>query len=107
MSGERIAIVGYRPLPGKEADLEKLMKTHVQILRDEGLATERPSIVMRAEDGTLIEVFGWKSKDAIAAAHQNPVVGKMWQEYAAVCEYVPIGSVREAGDLFSEFSVLF
>jgi hypothetical protein len=30
---------------------------------------------MKSADGTIIEVFEWKSAAAIAAAHENPV----WQ----------------------------
>ena len=106
MFTERIVIVGYRPLPGKEAKLKELMKTHVAILRKEGLASDREPILMQASDGTVIEVFGWKSKEAIEAAHSNPAVQKMWGEYAEVCEYIPIDSVKESSSLFSEFTPL-
>jgi hypothetical protein len=106
MSTERICIVGYKPLPGKEKELKKLMKTHVEILRNEGLATERESIVMTSKDGTVIEVFGWKSKEAIESAHSNPKVQKMWQAYAKVCAYIPVGELEEINNLFSEFTPL-
>jgi hypothetical protein len=106
MSEERIVIVGYKPIPGKEADLKELMKTHVSILRKEGLASEREPILMQASDGTIVEVFGWKSKEAIEAAHKNPAVQRMWGEYAEVCEYVPIANVQESSNLFSAFSPL-
>ena len=104
MSTERIVMVGYKPLPGKESALKELMKTHVARLRKEGLVSDREPILMVSASGTFIEVFGWKSKAAIESAHQNPEVQKMWSEYAEVCEYVPVGSVDEAGNLFSEFT---
>ncbi|HEY3405178.1 MAG TPA: hypothetical protein VGK59_17460 [Ohtaekwangia sp.] len=106
MSTERIVIVGYRPLPGKEKQLHELMKTHVDILRKEGLASNRQSIMMTTSDGTVIEVFGWKSKEAIQSAHSNAAVQKMWGEYAEVCEYVPVGNISEIRNLFSEFTPL-
>jgi hypothetical protein len=28
----------------------------------------------------------------------------MWQRYAGVCDYIPIGQVPEAAELFSEFT---
>ena len=102
----RIAIVGYRPKPGKADQLQHLMQSHVPILRQQGLATERESIVMRAQDGTLVEVFEWVSSEAIQAAHGNEAVAQMWQDYQAVCDYVPIGSLSEAAELFSEFEAL-
>jgi hypothetical protein len=106
MSTERIVMVGYKPLPGKETALKELMKTHVSRLRKQGLVSDREPILMTSKAGTIIEVFGWKSAEAIAAAHANPEVQKMWGEYAEVCEYVPVGSLEEAGNLFSEFSAM-
>ena len=106
MSTERIVIVGYRPFYGKEKQLHELMQTHVDILRKEGLASDRKSIVMKTSDGTVIEVFGWKSKEAIQSAHSNPAVQKMWGAYAEVCEYVPVGNITEIQNLFSEFTPL-
>ena len=106
MSAERIVMVGYKPLPGKEAALKELMKTHVARLRKEGLVSHREPILMTSKSGTIIEIFGWKSKAAIESAHQNPVVQKMWGEFGEVCEYVSVGSIEEAGNLFSEFSAV-
>jgi quinol monooxygenase YgiN len=100
----RIVIVGYKPKPGKTEGLKALMKTHVQRLRQEGLATDRESILMEAADGTMVEVFEWVSAEAIQSAHKNPAVLKMWGEYAEVCDYVPVGSLAEAGYLFSDFT---
>ena len=99
----RIVIVGYKPKPGKNEALKSLMKTHLPRLQQEGLATDRSSILMEAADGTIIEVFEWVSEDAIRNAHINPAVLQMWGEYAEVCDYVPVGSLPEMGNLFSEF----
>lgn len=100
----RIVIVGYKPKPGKTRALKELTKTHVPRLKKEGLVTDREAIIMEAEDGTIVEVFEWLSKEAIQQAHSNPEVLKMWGEYAEVCDYVPIGSLSEFKNLFAEFS---
>jgi len=50
-----------------------------------------------------VEVFEWISEEAIQNAHKNPAVLQMWGEYAEVCDYVPVGSLAEAGNLFSGF----
>lgn len=100
---ERIVIVGYKPLPGKETELKNLMKNHWDILDKEGLVSDRKSIVCQSNDGTIIEVFGWKSKEAIEQSHTNEAVQKLWKKYSEVCEYVPISSVNESLHLFSEF----
>lgn len=100
----RTVIVGYRPKPAKQAELDALMCTHFARLYEQGLVTRRRPILMRARDGTVLEVFEWKSQRAIDEAHENPAVLAMWAEYAAVCDYVPIGSVAEAAELFSGFA---
>jgi hypothetical protein len=94
---ERIVITAYKPLPGKEAELERITKEHWNILKKEGLVTDRQPITCRAGDGTVVEVFGWKSKEAIDQAHGNPNVRKLWEQFANVCEFVPVGNVKESG----------
>jgi quinol monooxygenase YgiN len=98
-----MVIAAYRPRPGKEAALLQLTKEHLPILRGEGLVSERPAYAMRAADGTIIEVFEWKSKEAIEAAHTNPAVLKMWARYQEVCEYTPLTKVKECSDMFAMF----
>ncbi len=98
-----MVIVAYRPRPGKQALLLALTNEHLSVLREQHLATERPSYAMQASDGTVIEVFEWKSKEAITAAHTNPAVLKMWERYAEACEYVPLANVKECSDMFAEF----
>jgi hypothetical protein len=101
-----MVIVAYRPRPGKEAALLELIRQHLPVLRAQGLATDRPSYAMRAADGTIVEVFEWKSQAAIDGAHGNPVVAKMWERFAEACDYIPLKSLKEAGDLFASFEPL-
>jgi len=102
----RIVVVAYKPLPGQYAALEALTSTHhARLLRD-GLVTNRAPVTFVAADQTIIEIFEWASKDAINAAHSNPTVLAMWQEFSAVCEYIPAGQVKEFQSMFSEFSPL-
>ena len=98
-----MVIAAYRPHPGKERELLDLMKEHLPILRSQNLVSDRPSIVMRAADGTILEVFEWKSREAIAAAHTNPVVLAMWERFGKSCDYTPLASIQEAASLFAEF----
>ena len=100
----RIVMACYRPKPGQEEALRALLVDHVETLRGLGLVTERRAVAMQSEDGTFVEIFEWASADAIAAAHEHPAVLKMWEQYAAVCDYVPVGAVPEASRPFSEFT---
>lgn len=103
---ERIVIVAYKPFPGKELEVNNLLKNHWNILYKEGLVMNRKSIICKSEDGTIIEVFGWKSKKAIELSHSNEVIQKMWSEFSKVCDYVSISEVSESQNLFSEFEPL-
>ena len=100
----RVVIAAFRPKPGKAQVLRQVVQRHGTVLTEQGLVTDRPRIVMQAADGTLIEVFEWRSAEAVEQAHENPAVQALWREFEAACEYVPVGAVAEAGRLFSEFA---
>jgi quinol monooxygenase YgiN len=99
-----IAVVAYRPKPGKEQELLELVRSRVPTLRKEGLVTDRTPAIMRSRDGTIVEVSEWKSREAIDAAHRNPNVLAMWDKFFAVCECVPLNTVPEAADMFAGFT---
>ena len=82
-----ISIACYKPKPSCEEALLQLVRNHLPPLRAEGLVTQRASIVMRASDGTIVEIFEWVSQEAIASAHNNPVVLGLWKKFEAVCSY--------------------
>jgi quinol monooxygenase YgiN len=96
-------IAAYRPHSGKEQELRQELKEHVPTLRREGLVTDRPAYVMRAKDGTLIEVFEWKSAEAVEQAHHNPTVQAMWSRFEQVCTWVKLNELEESQALFSHF----
>jgi hypothetical protein len=104
MNSGRIVIVAYKPHPGKLEDLRTLLKSHIAILDGEGLVTKRKPVIAEAMDGTMVEVFEWKSSEAIDLAHSNPRVQKLWEQFSGVCDYIPLSQIDEAKNLFSEFS---
>ena len=98
-----IVIVAYRPKSGKEKETLELVRSRVPTLRKEGLVTDRLPTIMRARDGTIIEVSEWKSQEAIDAAHKNPNVWAMWDKFSAACEFVPLKNLGEAEEMFAGF----
>ena len=102
----QIVIACYRPKTGKDAELLTLMADHVQTLRRVGLATERASIMGRAKDGTIVEVFEWVSAEAIERAHHDSTVQAMWERYGQVCDYVRLVDLAEASELFAGFEAI-
>jgi hypothetical protein len=61
---------------------------------------------MRAKDGTVLEVFEWRSQAAIDGAHGNAAVQDLWERFAAVSSYVTLGTLAEAQEMFAAFTPL-
>ena len=56
-----IVIVAYKPKHGKEEALDLLMKSHVRRLRNEGLVTDRESVVCRVFNSPIkIDIWRYK-----------------------------------------------
>lgn len=102
----RFVIVAYTPKPGKEQQLVAAVKKHLRVLREEHLISDRPGYVMRAGDGTLVEVFEWRSAEAIPQAHTNPAVQRLWAEFGAACDYTPLARLKECEQMFAEFDAV-
>jgi hypothetical protein len=100
----RLVVVAYRPKPGKDAVLLAEVRDHHALLRSEGLATDRAPTIMRAADGTIVEVFEWASPAAIEEARDNPRVQAMWARFFACCDVVPLRQLAEAAAQFAEFT---
>jgi quinol monooxygenase YgiN len=98
-----VVIVAYRPKSGKESETLDLVRSRVPTLHKEALVTERTPMIMRARDGTIIEVSEWKSQEAIDAAHKNPNVLAMWNRFFAVCDCVPLNQLSESAEMFAGF----
>lgn len=102
----RVVIVAYRPRASREDALLAAVRKHLDVLRAERLATDRPATVLRAAGGTVVEVFEWASADAVARAHTNAAVHTLWAEFAAAGDYVPLADLPEARQRFAEFGPL-
>ncbi len=99
----QFVIVAYGPKPGREEQLLALVTRHHSVLRGENLVTDRPAYVMRASDGTIVEVFEWQSAEAIAKAHANEKVQALWLEFEGVCKYLPLNGLAECQHPFAGF----
>lgn len=103
MTVSRVAINAYRPKPDKEVVLLAELRDHQSLLWSEGLATDLEPIVMRAADGTLIEIFQWASPAAIEDAHRNARVQAAWKRLEACADFVPLAGVAGADKAFADF----
>jgi len=96
----------FRPKAAGDADLMACMRDHLPVLRAQGLATDRASTILRAADGTLVEIFEWVSAAAIDAAHANPAVLALWERYATCCDYVSLSDLAESRSMFPSFELV-
>lgn len=100
-------IAAYRPKPGKDQALRKLIREHRRALHEAHLITKRPPLLLRARsDGTLLEIFEWISTKAADEAHEHPSIRAMWNKLAAVADFVPLSAIEEAGKAFSHFEAV-
>jgi hypothetical protein len=64
---------------------------------------ESQACVMRAADGSIGEVFEWRSAEAIQQANSNPAIQALWAEFGAACDYTPLTKLAETHQTFAEF----
>ena len=103
MSSE-IVIALYHPHEGKEDQLLMLVKDHVPTLRRLELATDRAAICARAKDGTILEVFEWRTADSARQAHEHPEVAKVWEAMGEVSDMRMLEDLEESGKPFPHFT---
>jgi hypothetical protein len=101
-----ISVACYKPKPGCEEALLRLVRNHLPPLREQGLVTDRASIVMRIAEGTIVEIFEWVSQEAIAGAHSNPAVIDLWPRFGAVCSYEIPSNIPEFQQMFAHFEAI-
>ena len=103
VAGPQVVFALYQPHEGKEADLCKILADHVPMLRRLGLATDRPPILVKSRNGTLIEIFEWSTADAAGQAQHEPEVLKVWEAMGQVADLRKLDSLEEIGGMFPHF----
>lgn len=101
-----LAFAMYKPHEGKEAELNDILKSHIPTLKELGLITDREPVMLKAEDGTIIEVFEWASEEAVKMAHQHPAVGQLWGKMGPIATFPAMKDLPEAQKPFPGFDVI-
>lgn len=99
-----ITMALYQPHEGKEELLNEVLKSHIITLEEEGLITSREPIRAIASDGTVIEIFEWKSEQTKDAAHESKAVMKVWNKIMEIAEIKSLSSLDEAKHPFPNFA---
>ncbi len=98
-------IAMYHPKEGKDAELKDKIKGHLPTLRRLDLATDREALVLLSSDGVYLEIFEWKSVEAVEMAHSHPEVAKMWEDFGKVCDFISLSALADAGRPFPHFQL--
>lgn len=102
----RIAIAAFKPHEGKEEELLSVVADRLPLLRRLGFSTDREHTLMRASDGTIIEISEWVDDAAIERAHSHEEVGRLWARFEACSDYRKPGDLAELGEMFPTFEAV-
>lgn len=100
----RISIAAFAPLPGMEAQLLRVIEERIPLLRGLGLVTDRPPMLLRSGNGTIIHISEWTDAEAIERAHSTPEVHALWERFEACSRSVPLSSLTESHEDFATFT---
>lgn len=101
-----LAIALYKPAEGQTDELMLILHDHLPTLRRLGYATERPGVLARSSDGTVLEIFEWASDGAKAAAHQHPDIRALWARMMPICTFPSLSELPEAEKPFPNFTLV-
>jgi hypothetical protein len=80
----------YAVIAERESEFRSLLAQHWPTLRKLDLVTDEPSQIYRIVDGEgrplILEIFHWKSDDAVRMAHEHPDVQAVWEPMMPLCE---------------------
>lgn len=99
-----IVIAHYRPHEGQKEAFIDLIREHQKALRASGLITDREFIEMEASDGTLLELFEWKSEEDSRAAHDNSAIQDVWRRMGEIGAFPVANELVEYQAPFSHFT---
>lgn len=100
-----VVMAAYRPRAGQDAALRAIVADHVRTLRRLGFATGRPVTLLRAADGTYVEIFEWRP-GAAQRAHEHPEVQRLWGAMAEVADFPKLADLAESQRPFPHFTVV-
>lgn len=92
--------VTYRPKPGKEEELLRLIEKHGPALQSTELIVGGLPTIYRATDKRsgekfFIETFSWRDEAAPEAAHQMPEVMAVWEPMTPLLAGMQLAVVEE------------
>jgi hypothetical protein len=102
-----IALILYSPRKGREQELIEMLQHNIPVMRKLGLVTDREQILAGTKDGSIIQIFEWKSQDSQEQAMAHPVVQEMWLKAGNISEFQKPAAVAEFNEVFSMFKTIY
>ncbi len=99
-----IVIAIYKVKQNKMSQFKSLLQHHYQILKNEGLVTDRYPVTMKSfKNNMVVEVFEWKSSTSADAAHTNQNVKTHWDKMTEIAEFSTLHHLDEVDNYFPHF----
>ena len=93
-------LVIYRPKPGNEEEIGRLVGKHYPALQTTGLVTDEPATIYRATNKRtgqvfFVESFSWRDASAPETAHQMPAVMAVWEPMTPLLEQLELAVIEQ------------
>jgi len=98
-----VAIGAYRVHEGREELFLEALRRDIVIMRDEGLISDWPAMILRAGADVFLQVVEWADEDAPARSSDNERVMAIWTKKRTLAEYLSLSQVPGADRLFPSF----
>jgi hypothetical protein len=94
----------YRARDRCEEQLVGLLRRHYPTLNSLGLVANGGAILLRSpEEPVFVEIFEWKSQDAIRIAHESKEVQALWAGLGDIAANITLSDLKESGKTFAKF----
>jgi hypothetical protein len=101
-----IAIGAYRVHEGQEENLLEALRQDMVTMREEGLISEWPGMILKAGTDVFLQIVEWADEDAPARSSSNEQVMAVWTKKRTLSEYISLSQIPGAERLFPSFEEL-
>ena len=102
-----VVLAVYSVSPKNRKKLLALLPKKRRYFLKAGYVTRRAPLLLQSRKNPelFIDIFEWKSDEAVAKAHKDPKVLAIWGEMGKLCKKIGIGleKLPEAGSAFPHF----
>ncbi len=98
-----IAIGAYRVHAGRQELFLEALRQDLVTMRDEGLISDWPAMILRAGDDVFLQLVEWADEDAPARSTDNQRVMAIWTKKRTLADYLSLAEVPGADRLFPSF----